>query len=373
MAIMWSDDSSLTPKPKPGPAKVAAPVDAPPERDRLPGAVESPGGGQRENDPRPGGPWKPWQVNVLLAMAALAVLALAGAVAYVLFAKPSIEPTVTVDVGKSLDNFTGDVRDWLPVQLGGKEDINRVIDTMAGVATEAGVGVADALRELVPTTPDERSELGKKLHQQLVNKYGMALQKVDQRNEPELFVVWNKVKGKVDQKKLEASGAKLELYIIEDPDMVNAMALLNGGVYIYAGLLYAIRDNRDAIAFVLGHEIAHIVNRDTDTILAQLGFVSRLSQGFPLSDQLLMKFIELSCTGYERKREFKADEDGYRLALNAGYSREKMLLFFDEINEGGGSGKAPGNPVGRAVFRIVNHFESHPPTMERKEELEKLK
>ena len=55
-------------------------------------------------------------------------------------------------------------------------------------------------------------------------------------------------------------GAQWEFVVFDAPETVNAFALPGGKVGVYTGLLRLATDD-DELAFVLGHEIAHVTSR----------------------------------------------------------------------------------------------------------------
>src|SRR5215813_7423105 len=57
-----------------------------------------------------------------------------------------------------------------------------------------------------------------------------------------------------------AGGPSLTVLVLSDPTL-NAFAMPNGRIYVHTGLL-AWLDNEAQLAMILGHEMAHVVNRD---------------------------------------------------------------------------------------------------------------
>lgn len=56
----------------------------------------------------------------------------------------------------------------------------------------------------------------------------------------------------------EFKGIDWKLYVIDSPDTVNAVCLPSGEMFVFTGLLRACH-NQDELAFILSHEIAHVV------------------------------------------------------------------------------------------------------------------
>lgn len=83
--------------------------------------------------------------------------------------------------------------------------------------------------------------------------------------------------------------------VIRDPAL-NAMALPNGTIWVHTGLLARLR-NEAQLAFILGHELSHIINKDglyvyesatTDIMFAKI-FDIGLSAAGPLPKQAKLK------------------------------------------------------------------------------------
>lgn len=53
-------------------------------------------------------------------------------------------------------------------------------------------------------------------------------------------------------------GIKWSLYVLDDPNVINAVCLPGGDIFVFTGLLEACH-NDDELAFILSHEIAHAV------------------------------------------------------------------------------------------------------------------
>jgi predicted Zn-dependent protease len=102
----------------------------------------------------------------------------------------------------------------------------------------------------------------------------------------------------------------------------NALALPGGPVFVSWPLLEACQGERDEIAFVLGHEMAHIVRRHTlDKILkdAALSLLLRQTSGRHAASAWLSKAgRQVLGSGYSREDEFEADAFAASLVRGAG-------------------------------------------------------
>lgn len=108
----------------------------------------------------------------------------------------------------------------------------------------------------------------------------------------------------------------------QSPYFVNAYALPGGYVIIGRGLLSRL-ESEDELAFILGHEIAHVDDRHAIERVQyrlasrKLGLESVYQLGSPA--QVLYE------SGYTKEQEQEADRDGITLAHQAGYSAKGAL------------------------------------------------
>lgn len=125
--------------------------------------------------------------------------------------------------------------------------------------------------------------------------------------------------------------------IIEKNEL-NAFALPGGFVYVYTGLLKNI-DSPDELACVVGHEVAHICNRDSVHILEkQLLYSIPASVLFGANRQKAIQqaadtIFTLSMLKYSRTQEIQADTLGMVYAFKAGYNPEGMISFFNKMEK----------------------------------------
>ncbi|MCS7186288.1 MAG: M48 family metalloprotease [Armatimonadetes bacterium] len=142
---------------------------------------------------------------------------------------------------------------------------------------------------------------------------------------------------------------------------VNAVALPNGRIYVFRGMLET-ADTEDELAAVLAHEVGHVAGRHS---LKQF----RLSLGIGLLADLLnlnkqsaivQNLAGLAATlyelGYSRQHERDADNYALKLALLAGYDPKGSVELFDKF------AKREGKPA-----RWLIYLSTHPAPTERLE------
>ena len=127
---------------------------------------------------------------------------------------------------------------------------------------------------------------------------------------------------------------------------VNAFSLPGGPVYVTRGLLSLnIPDNE--LAGVIGHEVAHIQDRDsvhaieramTYQLLAELVLGQSSSALRAAADLAVEYAIQLPKS---RDAEYASDSAGIRLAYNAGYPANGLLLFLQRLQAMQGRQQTP--------------------------------
>jgi len=131
---------------------------------------------------------------------------------------------------------------------------------------------------------------------------------------------------------------RLRVHIFNSPD-INAFAMPDGSIYIFAGLLARL-NSVDELAFVVGHEATHAIAWHAQRNIAQAKSKSALFQVLSLTTSiaigssgwsgagLIDSFSQLgltlvaaaSITGYSRALESEADMGGYRMLQAKGAS-----------------------------------------------------
>ena len=144
-----------------------------------------------------------------------------------------------------------------------------------------------------------------------------------------------------------------EFNVVDDPKTVNAFCMPGGKVVEYTGIL-AVTKNEDALAVVMGHEIAHALaqhgnERMSQGLVAQLGMTSldlALSQKPAATRNLLLSAAGAGAQvgvllPFSRKHESEADEIGLYLMAMAGYNPLEAAPFWDRMNKSSSGGRPP--------------------------------
>lgn len=145
--------------------------------------------------------------------------------------------------------------------------------------------------------------------------------------------------------------AQWEFVVFDGPDTVNAFALPGGKVGVYTGLLNLAATD-DELAFVMGHEIAHVTSRHsaqraTAMVGATVGALAAevLTRNSEHRDLILAAYGIGAAGGtlaYSRSHESEADYIGLRFSAYAGYDPRASVTFWKKMAaQAGKGGKLP--------------------------------
>lgn len=144
------------------------------------------------------------------------------------------------------------------------------------------------------------------------------------------------------------NGYEWEFTLI-DQDVPNAWAMPGGKIVVYKGLLpYTV--DKNGLAVVIGHEIAHVVARHgnermSQQMMVQLGGIA-LSEAVSQKPEETRNLLMLAYGAgaqiggilpYSRKHEEEADKLGLIFMAMAGYDPDAAVLFWERLtskNEG---------------------------------------
>ncbi len=103
---------------------------------------------------------------------------------------------------------------------------------------------------------------------------------------------------------------------------VNANAFPGGRIYIWRGLIDVVHRDRDMLAWVIGHETAHVARRHVTRRLERaIGYEALIEFIFKGKNatQIAGLIAELALRDYGRDQEYEADRWGLKYAHEAGY------------------------------------------------------
>lgn len=146
-------------------------------------------------------------------------------------------------------------------------------------------------------------------------------------------------------------GYKWEFHLVNE-NTVNAWCMPGGKVVVYSGLL-PVTQTEEALACVMGHEIAHAVARHgnermSQGLLVQAGGVAlsvALSQKPQMTQDLFLQSYGLSSQlgmlKYSRTHESEADKMGLVFMAIAGYDPSAAVAFWERMEKASAGNKPP--------------------------------
>jgi predicted Zn-dependent protease len=166
---------------------------------------------------------------------------------------------------------------------------------------------------------------------------------------------------------VERPAIDYRFYVIPS-EAVNAMALPGGHVAVTRAMLdFAATD--DELAVVLGHEIAHVDRRHCIERYQHILTLERAGIGsLGLAFEMLRR---LAALGYRQYQEIEADEEGLRLAREAGYDAAFGAPLLERLAALQREPIPPraGGPIEEtleSLGRVIGSYgRSHPPSRER--------
>src|SRR5690554_5591590 len=137
-----------------------------------------------------------------------------------------------------------------------------------------------------------------------------------------------------------------DVNVIES-EQANAFCLPGGKMAVYTGLVPVAR-NEDAMAVVMGHEIAHALlrhgaQRMAQQKLSQMGQMAGAMSGMdPQQQQMVMAAMGYGyLLPYARKHETEADEVGLMLAAAACFDPRESVPLWERMGQAGGDQAPP--------------------------------
>ncbi|MGI6073228.1 MAG: M48 family metallopeptidase [Fermentimonas sp.] len=142
-----------------------------------------------------------------------------------------------------------------------------------------------------------------------------------------------------------------EFNLVQD-NQVNAFAMPGGKIVVYSGIL-PITQSEEALAVVVGHEIAHVIAQHSSERLSQqiaLQYGGSIAGGL-LGNSQAMQQLGGAVFGlgaqygvmlpYARKQEYEADEIGTILMAMAGYNPQTAVSFWQRMVAASGGSHTP--------------------------------
>jgi predicted Zn-dependent protease len=136
----------------------------------------------------------------------------------------------------------------------------------------------------------------------------------------------------------------------------NAFALPGGFIFVTRSLMELCRYNQNEVAFILGHEMGHVIRGHAMARIISNSAIATVSRAAPIRGLLAgwlrkvgVQFLE---SAYSQDLESEADKLGVRLVAAAGYDSHacvQLLLRLAKLS----------SPTGK--LDLGSYFSSHPP------------
>lgn len=136
----------------------------------------------------------------------------------------------------------------------------------------------------------------------------------------------------------------IKAYLVSD---VNAFAMANGTIRIFAGLMDQFTD--DEVRYVIGHEIGHVQREHTKKRMkgalqrdAAMSVASTADSGVRrIADSDLGKFFgDVITAQHSQKHEKEADDYAFEFMQQRGYDANACVTALEKLGGGGSSGIA---------------------------------
>ncbi|MBL8036490.1 M48 family metallopeptidase [Nitrospira sp. CMX1] len=209
-----------------------------------------------------------------------------------------------------------------------------------------------------------------------VGAYRELLRKAPVSDDPELNELVNRVGNRIAAVANKPE-YQWEFAIIRDDRTINAFALPGGKVAVFTGIL-KITKNENGLATVIGHEVAHALQRHgaerySRSILETIGQVGALAAGAAVG-RPDAAIAAMSAYGvgvslpFGRKQESEADYIGLKLMAQAGYDPREAVPFWERMSG------CPRQMIDKVCFRsqhtIPEFLSTHPSDIARINQIE---
>lgn len=155
---------------------------------------------------------------------------------------------------------------------------------------------------------------------------------------------------------VEESGYRWVFRVVDAP-AANAYALPGGFIFVTSPLLALCAGDREELAFILAHEMAHVFRGHAREQLTTGVFLSAVTARLAGAGRMLREMLG---KGYSRDLELEADREGARLAARAGFDRHAAERSLARLAA-----------VSPAMPEWAEYLSSHPPFTDRIRELQR--
>jgi predicted Zn-dependent protease len=186
-------------------------------------------------------------------------------------------------------------------------------------------------------TIEEEKKLGKRVFLEVERS-------VERVGDPDLQAFLDKI-GHSLVAQVGPTSFDFKFYLIKGSDP-NAFAIPGGYIFVTTGLL-VLAENEQEIAGVLGHEIAHVMERHVAQMIERskrlsIATIAAVVAGILLGGggnaseaaaTMAMATSEALTLKYTRENEVDADHNGLHYVIKAGYDPKGLINFLNKINK----------------------------------------
>lgn len=211
------------------------------------------------------------------------------------------------------------------------------MSSSTGVAVGLGIGGCGAVQSVTHSAsyvllpPEQENELGRQVSAEFERDVVLL-------DDPEIQTYVDDLGRRIVAVADVPEGIELSFKVVDAPDVINAVALPGGHIYVYTGLMQAAQDEAELVA-VLAHEVAHVTRRHIASQLVTMFGIQTLA-GMVLGEnpgQIQALAAGVAAQGYmlqfSREAEREADEVGLEYVVQSGWDPHGYVSFFSKLAE----------------------------------------
>ena len=195
-------------------------------------------------------------------------------------------------------------------------------------------------KQHISMSEDEEIAMGLQAAPEMANQFGGVSRNVEKRALVEQ--IGNAV---VQQSVAKTSKYQFNFHLLADPQTVNAFALPGGQIFITEALLGRLK-TKAQLAGVLGHEVGHVLARQSAEHMAKQKLTSGLSTAAVIGvdptgggAQMAQMVAGLINMKYGRADELESDKLGLRLMSEAGYDPRALIGVMEILAQSSGGSR----------------------------------
>jgi len=231
-----------------------------------------------------------------------------------------------------------------------------------GAATETARKVDRIGLDATRMTDQQESQFGAEMAKSITNEFKIVPES------PEYSRIARLMAPILDERKRQQ--IHYTFHII-DSKSVNAFSLAGGYIYITTAFLHEFPSDA-SLVMALAHEVGHVELRHCAEKVQYTRIGSEAIGDIAMFGGALYSTLT---TPYTKDQEFAADEYGFLACRKAGWNAVELIALFTQLDayeRRKGISSEPSDSDSKLEIQLKNYFSSHPPTIERKQRLEKL-